>query len=265
MKDELHLDYRLEDGSYGGTIWSRKDDQTDVLTHFWGRSFAQMMSKLAKRLRESEEGTTVHLTRLETDKEIKLDKATVELLRTDPAAAIRMMHVPDRTVVVRDPVSGKEYGEPLVRRVMRSQLRAGHDTLADAFGERVYCRRKGNRVEDPVTGRWSKLCRTEFHRPPEPGQVYVNVTVYQGDMSRLRAINPEQVSARLEIPWYEASEDWLTTRTANLIAFGVMAGSAVLDSRGFYIPRRWNKSGAWISHEDLEKKHRAFEKERANV
>lgn len=33
-------------------------------------------------------------------------------------------------------------------------IRFGHDTLADAFGDKVYIRRKSENIESPFTGRW---------------------------------------------------------------------------------------------------------------
>jgi hypothetical protein len=254
VKPEIHLYYGMKNTdppTYYGNLWSKESGKDKYkVSEFELVSFSQMMSRLAKRLRETDVAD-VYLHRFETESPLLLDPATVNLLRTDPAAAIRSMAPPGRVVHVRDKAT--------VADEVSIKLRAGHDTLADAFGDWVYCKRREGKVEDPFTGRWSELCRSELHRPLE--QKYV--TVYQGDVDRLRTIDPEH-TGRLEFPWYEADDaNWARAKTADLIAFGALAGAH--DKRGLFLPRRWNKSGPWITYGELEQMYRTYCREKEDA
>ena len=87
---------------------------------------------------------------------LQFDKATACLLREDPVAFLRMM----------DPAMGQPQKLDVSMRVRKERTTAikphpipsGYDTLAEAFGDDVYIRRKvvaGSVVyESPITGRW---------------------------------------------------------------------------------------------------------------
>jgi len=253
-KAEVRLIYGRDGETYHGSIWIQIFPTRGYLhkMDFKDFTFARMMSHLAKIARDYDECTGIILEREEAKGTYRMGEEEIRQLREDPAAAISSMQVPDKIVVVRDtpePTFTHPEGEETI------QLRSGHDTIADAFGDYVYCRMKEGRVENPITGRWSGLCRSELTRPPE--QIYV--TVYQGDVDRLRTVDPGH-TGRLELPWFEAGENWLKTRTVNLIAFGVLAGC-----NKFFLPRRWNKSGPWVSHADLEQMFETYLKEKEDV
>jgi hypothetical protein len=63
----------------------------------------------------------------------------VELLLKDPLSIVRQMNPPP----VKIDMSGK-----------KSSLVVGYTTLAHGFGEKVYCRQRGESVECPGCGKW---------------------------------------------------------------------------------------------------------------
>lgn len=82
-----------------------------------------------------------------------------DLLRKDPVAFMRQM----------DPMMGRPQklatsmsSNPLAQRDMSTAtllatLPAGYDTLAAAFGDDVYIRRRDDKYESPISGRWVQL------------------------------------------------------------------------------------------------------------
>lgn len=110
-------------------------------------TFAFMMSRYAEALQQHDGAVAVmQRTDVAGSRPLVLESAVVDLLRTDPAAAIRAMSPAPRTVVVRDTVAPVD--------AVNVRLRVGHDTLADSFGDFVYLRLREGLVESPVTGRW---------------------------------------------------------------------------------------------------------------
>ncbi len=128
----------------------------------------------------------------------------------------------DVTVVVRD--------RPVTQERVKIQLRAGYDTLADAFGDNVYVRyRDDGCVECPCCGRWHAriegedlICRCHITVTP----------------------------AKLCGSWVE------------LPTFDLVYGAPGVAR--FYLPRAWNISGPWITREALAEKYRTFIKETSN-
>jgi hypothetical protein len=114
-------------------------------------------------------------------------------------------------------------------------LRHGHDTLAEAFGDVVYFRARTGKnnttwAEDPLSGRWG-------------------VVEKEGQGWRLRQLLIESVL-------FEQRFQWVTALTKDLLALGAPR---------YYLPRRWNPSGGWISHADLTAFYDSYQKEKLDV
>lgn len=237
---DIRMHYGRDGETYNGSLAVNGHTSTDdgSIEHFTGYTFARMMSRLAKQIRRFNAGNVkVVLSRTEkAGSNYELDKDTIQLLRDDPAAAIRSMTHPDR--VVKVPVGGKNPPQKNVGVSMGSRLRAGHDTLADAFGDEVYVLVDLARdaLECPVCGR----LKGEFAEvsPHSTARMYGCTNCMNGFIVQL------------------CGDNWASIRTAELIQ---------VKADRFYLPRQWNKGGPWITRIDLTRKYRAFEKERADV
>lgn len=153
MKSDIKLSYGRVGELYDGSIWVQVYPTRGFLSRFEfeGYSFPRMMSKLAEFIREYEE-TTVVLTRTEANgSHYRLDAETVDLLRTDPAAAISHMMPESRLVVIRNEM--KTTSQP-----PSGLLRAGHETIAASFGDELYCEvNQAGKIECPGCGRWTPV------------------------------------------------------------------------------------------------------------
>lgn len=235
-KASLRLEYARVGEQYDGSILKQVFPTRGLLLELdlKGATFPQLMSNLARVARKLDECTGVTLVRKEAPNPYVMSPSEVAQLIHDPAAAISSMSLEDRVVVVRDDA------QPLYQ-----ALRTGHDTLADAFGDYVYCRRREFTVEDPLIGRWTGLHRPLKELVPD----HKFSTIYDRDPSAGHG-------PRVELPWLEAGDRWLKTPTSCLIEIG--PGSA----KGFYLPRRWHGYGSWITRGQLMKKYETFCKER---
>jgi hypothetical protein len=94
----LDMSTRLYNGTY--TVEDISFTETSV---FQGRTFAQVITRLAAYVRCINNAVDVWLKRTEKENLVfKLDDETVSLLRVDPAAVVRSMRVPDRTIIIRE-------------------------------------------------------------------------------------------------------------------------------------------------------------------
>lgn len=136
----------------------------------------------------------------------------------------------DRRVLVREPVPQS----------VRLDIRAGSDTLAESFGDHVYVRfRDDGKIECPVCGRW-------------------HASLFEGgapDGSPLYAL---QCTCRNGIIC------WDTTPVGSWVELSTIQLLNVAANR-FYLPRSWNRSGSWISHEDLQGQYAQYMKETQDV
>jgi hypothetical protein len=114
------------------------------------------------------------------------------------------------------------------RAVVSRELRHGHDTLADALGEVVYLRRRPRVVEDPSSGRWVSLTEGD-------GRFYCRTLPVEilGDNNR-----------------------WVTAKTTDLLALG---------RDRYFIPRAWNATRGWITHEALASMYQSYLKEKSDA
>lgn len=222
MKADIKLIYGRLGQNYHGSINVKHEGQNEFISEmdFKDFSFARVMSHLARTIRGYEPGGRVTLVRSELKgSDYPLDEATVELLRVDPAAAIRSMTHDRTTVVVRD---------KLPSAVPSGLLRAGHETIADALGDRIYVAMdQSGRFECVGCGRWRE------------GAPDVMSCTIEHCLVKLRG--------------HLHGKTWYSVPTRDVLS---------LNLTRYYIPRGWNPSRGWITHADLNKMYRDFQKER---
>ena len=216
---------------------------------FVGIFFRQMMTDVSRKLREHPDAAVV-LRR--TDREglhpIQLGEETRVLLRDDPVRAIRKMDVqPGQSVVGDELPMGK------------GTLRAAYDTLAAAFGERVYLRMRQGMIEDPVTGTWKSLA----YGPKIGWRI-------RGDDNKSGSWLPIRLEG-VDLP--EISEDaapeelqGMMNNVAAALASCRWASIDVSDllnhkANRFFLPREWNTS-RWIEWNALNERYEKYMKER---
>ena len=136
----------------------------------------------------------------------------VEAVKTNPQEAIRMMTPPDIRVVI-----GRRPEPP-------ATLRAGSDTLAAAFGERVLCRARDKELECPGCGKWCSpfmYCTNVFY---------------------CRACDEDFATAYCDSNWFFVSVPELLT--------------SKLDR--FFLPRKWNGFKPWVDRARLKELYDSF-------
>lgn len=196
-------------------------DETARTVEFEKLPFTQMMSRFAEMLCAYPEAGGVILRNDRPGlKPFVLDQTTVDLLRVDPAAAIRSM-------TYTPPAPGTEER----RAPPPSGLIVGHDTLADGFGDKLYCRvripgKKGSSadIECPGCGRWQRGY-TPF------------VCNHCGLVQYMRVVSPR----------------WAEVPVESLLR---------LPHTRFFFPRGWNKGHNWVPREELIARFEAYKKEK---
>jgi hypothetical protein len=237
-KANIMLEYGREGTTYHGMLRAEVAPTKGyaLVARLEGLTFAQLMTRLARELRAQREWGNdvkhVELHRLELEGSVyAMAPSEIAQLIEDPAAAIRSMHEPDRTVVVRDlkkPTTAAE------RELVHPRLRAGHDTLADAFGDWTYLRMRSEQgVECPFCGRWTTV-----------------YCYFGGPFEFLCGACSPSIAYTV---YGEPVDGWFKVKTSELLIY---------DVERYFLPRRWNKSGPWISHEELKQMYETFCKER---
>lgn len=229
MTAELLVKYarvgELFDGEFCGPT------AEESLLKFYGLTFAQKIRQLHLLLVQMmPPDTSVLFMRTERPglMPVAIGPEMVELLRNDPTRFIAAHTIPDRVVVLSPDKQGRISKLAQKMNVPKgSELRAGHATLADAFGDVTYLNMRDGRVEHPITGRWCPCATLEMEL----------------NLHFLEAINTDDGS-------------WLTVRTEELLQ--------VHHAMGFYLPRAWNKTAPWISREALQQKFDNYNKEKAS-
>lgn len=203
-----------------GSILVREGKEEKEYHEFRWCSFKAMMTYFAQVLIEHR-GATAIVER--TDREgllpVPLSDMLTQRLREDPVEAIRQLSPPPVVVDVREKVPPP------------SSLRVGHDAVADAFGDEVYCRARGEQIECPVCGSWNEVIEGSLHCS----------------------------SCRVCLHATPAGPDWWTVPTIELLCTKTFQG------RRYFIPRAWNKTPPWISFHDLNEKYNQYLKEKYNV
>jgi hypothetical protein len=192
--------------------------------------YEQMLQRLCDIMKEHfTESENVEIVLQRTDRAglapMTLDARTTQLLRTDPVAGIAALTYTQPSTPL-GAVAKKKAESTLYE---PAPLRAGIDTLAQAFGCDVYVRAKKDQLECPGCGIWV---------PAQDAGSTAVVTC----------------TGRCKVQFvFEMHEQWAAVATVMLLR-------TTLDR--FYLPREWNFGRPWVSHEELQKKYDTFLKEK---
>jgi hypothetical protein len=222
MSTEFLLQYKRVEENYDGVIFAN-----GVLeVAFKQYSFATMMTVLHHALAANPDAT-VKLQRAESANfmPIFMEQNMVDLLRADPAKYIEAHSIPHRVIDLRKRDRTSKLAEKHV--VPRPVIRAGHDTLAAAFGDIVYLSCRNHRVENPITGRWCSV-------------------------GELEATHGIKVLETIQ----QDNGGWVTMALEQLL--DLSSGT-----NGYYLPREWNAHGPWISKDELVQKYNQYKEERS--
>lgn len=243
LVDDRHL--------YTGYIDLQDSSGSPALSRFDFVSlpFHKVMTRISQHLREYPDAAVV-LHRLEREglQPIQLSEDLRLLLRDDPVRAIWLM----------DEHSGREV-RPDVRASL-NLIRSDYDTLADAFGERVYIRMRHGAAEDPVTGRWKTLaygpkCGWRIRGEKDSYGSWLPIQLEGIDIPVVKEdANMEEVQL--------AMEDFATVLAE--CKWGSIAVKDLLDQPGhkFFLPRRWNTEAQWIGRQALQERLDTYLEER---
>jgi hypothetical protein len=239
---------------WSGTIELQGEDAKRLKAEsFVGLQYRKVLAKVSNWLREAPDaGVVFRRTDRPGLQPILLGEDIRTLLRDDPVRAMRCMDMQAGDVVRGDEAPVVPHPEPA--------LRAGFDTMADAFSERVFMRMRNGMIEDPLTGRWLQLAfgpkigwriraennnsaswlpiRLEDVRLPE-----VSEDVKEEDLQKLMP----QVSGAL------AACRWASLEVEDLLA---------KDVERFFLPRRWNAGQKWIGRGALRARLEKYKKEK---
>lgn len=190
--------------------------EDNIRVRLEGKTFAELIFKLSERLcgLVLTPHDEVAVIRLEQPSVVHpLSDEEVEMVRTQPTKYIEALTIPPQRIVlkVKDEVS--------VRDGVKTNIRAGIETLVDAFGDDVYIRERSGKYESPITGRW-------------------------------------ELPGNIEVWTLEATNGWAAVPTAELLN---------QKKERYYLPRIWNISGSWITHEDLQAKYDKYIEEKENA
>jgi len=201
-----------------------------------------MMLEVSRALRRHPAARVV-MQRIDREnlKPVQLGEDIRTLLRDDPVAALRAL----------DPLLACPT-EPAAT----SLIRSGEDTLADAFGEILYLSVREGQVEDPCSGEYRG-----FAYGPEKGWLI------RGSEDKADAWLPVFLGAHdpphppgesVDVGSVLVSARWARVSAEVLCGF---SNGDFLRPDEFYLPRRWNEQGAWITREALRRRLEQFRKE----
>lgn len=210
---DLHLSLKRIGHAYNCTLDLCADGGL-APQHLFNVSWGQVLDAVVTHMHQCSAERVVMVRAELPCKEVVLSKSDVDALRS----------------VSYEPSPSTTSSRPAVSapvKMVIPPLRAGHDVLADAFGEYVYLtRRPDGSVENPFTGRWDG----------EPG-----VLRAPGGWTSLAT--------------YYTTPNWAVVLTDALLYVGNKNSSA-----RYWIPRAWNPAG-WVTHESLAAKYAEFRKE----
>jgi hypothetical protein len=136
-----------------GEMFYRREDGDIAPFNHWGFEkvpFKQLLVQASNRLNDTSH-TIGKIVIERTDRQglrpIVLDYPTQEILKTDPALAVRLLNYEGRAVYGSGGVAQAQKAPP--------PLRSGYETLAESIGEEIYCRQRKGLVECPGCGMWS--------------------------------------------------------------------------------------------------------------
>ncbi len=216
---DVQLAYKRVGHVYQGTVNEKP---------FEDKTFAEVMMLVRQELTTSapNAGVSVRRTEREGLLPVQLSPDEVKQLRENPEQYIAARS--PAPVVLKTPISVTAKAK--ARLVPAGTLRTGHDTLADAFGERIYLRARTGRFEHPVDGRWYSFLSSVL---------YLLVPIR-------------------EFLTEEDGDGWITIDTVDLLQMYPSADR-------FFLPRAWNEPGPWIPRAALQEKYDRFIKEKSDV
>jgi hypothetical protein len=225
-----------DEHTFVGSI-SFLDESGDVLHSysFENALFHQYMTLVAGDLRETPDAQVVIQRRDRAGiPPMPLQEELRVLLRDDPVAAIDAMNIR---------VGQKGGGK--IARLHSSEF----DWMADLFGERVFIRMQNGMLECPVTGTWRPLAYSESKQ----------VWLLRAEHDRSDAWLPVQMPSVASQFVPNASLD----TTAKVLAESCWATVSVEDLlqqpvNKFFLPRRWNTDGQWISRAALHERLQGY-------
>lgn len=224
----LHAGRELSTGSV--ILWRGIGTDATLLEKFEKATYVDMMKRFAKHVAEH---PTAEGAIQRTDRPglvlLRLPADEVALFRTDPVEAIRQrMFAP---VVVHVGVDHQPAVEPAVS----AGLDAGLTTLSQYFGDLVYLRARKQasclpQVECVGCGRWA------------------DVTADEAAVACPRCL--------ISVPVvFTPGSPWAGVKVTSLIA---------IDIKRFFIPRRWNTQGNWITRGALTDLYNKYNKEKVS-
>jgi len=157
---------------------------------------------------------------------LRTERPGLSPLELDPATTQLLREDPMKAIqpMIPPPVRVFVRDEVRPESTIKVRVRGGYDTLADAFGDEMYLRHKDGKTECFGCGRWHPTDKS---------------VVCYGEVNEM--IEGAVVG------------NWFVVNTARLIS---------LCCERYFLPRAWNESGPWISHEDLQKKYDEYLKEK---
>lgn len=242
-----------------GEVCIDEAGEVEVLRSFKGLSFESMLVLFSGFLRdyvyECDEAV-FQRTESHALQPYVLAQSMADLIRTDPIKAAQCMSPSSVVVHVR--------GKSRVESSVKITVRAGYDTLADAFGDEVYCRTRGwhkvestykdkeqhywgGELESIFDGRWKKCHviggKGFEHTVSVPDDLYIAPTC-----------------ALVTVMYTKVSDSWAAVSVPSLLEVGARRKHG-----RYFLPQAWNESGPWILHEELKKKYDEYVKEKNDV
>lgn len=236
------LAYRRVPGdlSSGHIVLTDKED-SEVLRSFEGLDFKVMMREFAVELNARPDAAgAIQRTDRPGLAQIPLSQDEVDLFRRDPAEAIRQRTIPPQRIVIGiDKAAGPDRTvAQVVDTAQKTVLEAGYDSLVQFFGDTVFARARKNdameEVECHVCGAWAPLHRSTTY----------NV---------IDSYSCAECKTSLPIADYSGA-GWAGVYVTSLLG---------LEAQMFFLPRRWNTHGNWITREELTKLYAEYNKEKS--
>jgi hypothetical protein len=219
-----------------------EDKADNIRTDFPGAVTYRQAVTLLATAAQRHLGARLFLLRLDQRPQqvaLQLDGALSKMVREDPVAFMRLM----------DPTMGRPQKLDISMSVRKEHsaaiksnpLPAGYDTLAEAFGDEVYCRMKrGGATECPFCGRWGAWARTT-----------------------VKGFNSDRVDCEhCKVTFYGQGIPTSRGGWFKIPVVQLFNCARDLGADRFFLPRAWNKDGPWISRADLQKKYDEFMKEK---
>lgn len=240
---DVVLEYKRVKGSLStGSIYYRADEKLELDSSFEDFEFSHMLKNFADMLRRyPDAGAIWHRTDRPGLIPYRLEEGVVTLFREDPVAAIASMCPPQQAQSPSREIQRVREASPRIRMIAAS-VRAGYDTLADAFGGAVYAKMRARTngvsyVECPCCGIWALI-----HQMTGDPKICTSICMN----GRCQVFDKP-------LPFIAENDRWAGYPTSTLLATA---------SRRFYLPRSWNNGRSWVSWLELNAKYTEYEKEK---